>query len=468
MLHILHLSDIHFGSEGNKASSRLDPCIQAVLSRTEQDSEILIVVTGDIAFSGKAKEYSEARNFFNSLQAILQGKRRSVRFAITPGNHDCDLGHAKEVRQQLLKKRDIPLDADILRELALPQTEYRAFEQEVAPCTQHNACLSVFEFKLDNSRITIQSINTAIYSQRNQTPGELLIPVETFTHVDKDAELHITLMHHPVGWLDAHQAMPVRRELQQSTDIILTGHEHAGAATALVDLEHDVEQLHFEGAAFQGERDDESEFFLVNVDMRSRRLSQLRFRWSGVRFEPIGEARMRPFRCNRLRARHYTFSRQHHAELTNLGVTITPEGRDAPLSLDDLFTYPDLIDPKKPPNSKPMRGEDLATFCTTTFTTVVVGPERSGKTSLAKRLFIDLAGMGYFPVYFPALPTNTLDLDRARTAFGNQYDFPDREEYAQTPASKKVIIIDDRRELTRLNQSLDSIAKFADHTPEIT
>ena len=71
----LHPSDLHFGSDNNEKGDRLAPDAEVVLGPLPQDVQELIqqrdlrldfiVVTGDIAFSGKPSQYVLARNFFN-------------------------------------------------------------------------------------------------------------------------------------------------------------------------------------------------------------------------------------------------------------------------------------------------------------------------------------------------------------------------------------------------------------------
>jgi 3',5'-cyclic AMP phosphodiesterase CpdA len=74
---LLHLSDIHFGSEDREA---LD-AVEQFSSRVKPDA---IVIAGDITQSGKRSEFEAARKWFDSL---------GVPLIVAPGNHDTPIYH---------------------------------------------------------------------------------------------------------------------------------------------------------------------------------------------------------------------------------------------------------------------------------------------------------------------------------------------------------------------------------------
>ena len=85
----LHLSDLHFSIVHSLDESIV---VNALLSDikeqlTGKDSmPDFVVVTVDIAFSGKAKEHEIAKNFFIRLLEILHLDKD--RLFLVPGNHD--------------------------------------------------------------------------------------------------------------------------------------------------------------------------------------------------------------------------------------------------------------------------------------------------------------------------------------------------------------------------------------------
>ena len=89
---ILHISDLHISCDKNfDRSVVIDPLI----TRIGEDIELglkpeIIVVTGDIAYSGQKAEYQLAKILFDDLLKKLELSNDSL--FIVPGNHDVDFG----------------------------------------------------------------------------------------------------------------------------------------------------------------------------------------------------------------------------------------------------------------------------------------------------------------------------------------------------------------------------------------
>ena len=64
---IIHFSDIHFKEENNAIINKKAPLKRACLSELDEKN-VVIVVSGDIAYSGKESEYRVAKSFFNELK----------------------------------------------------------------------------------------------------------------------------------------------------------------------------------------------------------------------------------------------------------------------------------------------------------------------------------------------------------------------------------------------------------------
>ena len=92
----LHLSDFHFRGGEYKFSQNVscDAILRDIPGRLSSEYPLeFIVVTGDIAFSGKTHEYDLASAFFATLIDELDVDRN--RLCIVPGNHDVDRTYNK-------------------------------------------------------------------------------------------------------------------------------------------------------------------------------------------------------------------------------------------------------------------------------------------------------------------------------------------------------------------------------------
>ena len=100
-MNILHLSDIHFGrnyacygikdrfEEKEQILNDLLACIKNIDKGLRPEH---IIVTGDIAWHGKKKEYEEAIIWFEKLLNVTGLTGKNITFCA--GNHDANRGHA--------------------------------------------------------------------------------------------------------------------------------------------------------------------------------------------------------------------------------------------------------------------------------------------------------------------------------------------------------------------------------------
>ena len=104
-LGILHLSDLHFRDTTNVLSDKTTEVIAAFQSADPLVEACIILVTGDLAFSGKSSEYGQALQFPEGLQKQLDGteRPRCLGICMVPGNHDCDFTQDTPVRQLVLE-----------------------------------------------------------------------------------------------------------------------------------------------------------------------------------------------------------------------------------------------------------------------------------------------------------------------------------------------------------------------------
>jgi 3',5'-cyclic AMP phosphodiesterase CpdA len=88
----LHLSDFHFRA-GERHTWDEDIVLRALLDdvRARMEDGLtpdVILVSGEIAFSGAPAEYALARQFFNDLLEVTDVPK--TRLFTVPGNHDVD------------------------------------------------------------------------------------------------------------------------------------------------------------------------------------------------------------------------------------------------------------------------------------------------------------------------------------------------------------------------------------------
>ena len=237
----VHVSDLHFGH--GDAHYRFDQVgVTDALLRDAADMRRrlgppdLLLVTGDIAFSGQPSQYQQAKEWLKKLATELGDE---VRVLVIPGNHDIDRKLANEGNTFLLHNglRNDPRHLDRL--LAHPQQmqsvwskleAYSNFAGEFNGCAiDSSQPFWLFEVPTTfPKKLVVCGLNTVLLSfDENDSPknlrlgrGQLLKAIE---QPPRDALL-LVLQHHPGEWLlDGNE---LHQQLLQRAHIQFSGHVH--------------------------------------------------------------------------------------------------------------------------------------------------------------------------------------------------------------------------------------------------
>lgn len=254
----VHLSDIHFG-HGDKSHGWDQELVLARLAEDLAAAQKLgapapdvILVTGDIAFSGAGRspdEYQRAREWLIEVgrAASFSGAASEIagRIYLVPGNHDVNRGVDRtpfiSSFVESLRKGETPLDAaladDSSRELlAKRMAKYLELSASFAP-----ACLGpslpgdhrLFWKHTLTARggleVRLVGLNTALLARDDTDAGKLRLGKQQITSAvlprRAENEVVMVLSHHPFkGWIaDARDADAY---LTGSVQVHLFGHVH--------------------------------------------------------------------------------------------------------------------------------------------------------------------------------------------------------------------------------------------------
>ncbi|MBW1781289.1 MAG: SUMF1/EgtB/PvdO family nonheme iron enzyme [Deltaproteobacteria bacterium] len=237
-----HLSDLHF-RVGEGHSWDRDIVLRKLLEdvRGCMDSEglrpDLILVSGDIAFSGRIEEYDLARRFFDELLDAAGLSRE--RLLIVPGNHDVDrkaisrgahaiaasLDNRQAVNEVLGNEQDRRM---ILRRFdAYARFVGDYFAGQIGLDDKHYFYTRTFE--LAGRRIVVLGLNSAVLAAGDEDRGRLVLgerQVRETLEASRGADLRIALMHHPFDWLREFDRDDCESPLMGGCDFILHGHLH--------------------------------------------------------------------------------------------------------------------------------------------------------------------------------------------------------------------------------------------------
>lgn len=270
MLTFIHLSDIHFSSDDNSSQfDRNQQIRQALLddlpTRPANGATYdALLITGDIAFSGKKEEYETAKRFLEEVYSATSLSKKET--YVVPGNHDVDRAYVKptfplwashvDIRQNANPVHwhetiRIQLQKDPSKALLLPLHAYNDFAQgyDCRTTADRLAWNLNFQRPLEfGFKVRLHGLNSALISDEADTPAKLLVSEFQTTELRKTlGEVNVVLSHHPPDWLmDKAQ---VHLALRHFAPVTLFGHEHN------VRLLSDDKQIQLFAGALQPDRD---------------------------------------------------------------------------------------------------------------------------------------------------------------------------------------------------------------------
>jgi len=244
---ILHLSDLHFST---RTKWDLDPILRALGRFIAEDvaqhdlHPDLVVVTGDIAYAGKQKEYDLARKWLDDLWPCLTRDPATPldrdRLLTIPGNHDVDWNliepAAWDAHKAMLSAKTQDAIADRLknkatRDLLLKRhTAYLKFrgswlgKRQTLPWWQRSMAIH-------GQRLHFAGLDSA-WLASGEDDSRLLLGTyqinQTVLHEDteEDFDWRIALLHHPWAFLAEFDRDTAQRTLYRHRHLILRGHLH--------------------------------------------------------------------------------------------------------------------------------------------------------------------------------------------------------------------------------------------------
>lgn len=249
----IHLSDIHFGQEkngflhiNNDVKAQLIEDVRRFVGTLPNKKVSGVLVTGDIAFSGKAAQYQDAGTWLDLLTAAGGCDRTAV--MMVPGNHDIDQATIDKGTQLMLD--DIRNNGQASLEGFLEtdhdrDTLYRRFEAYQPFALAYNCPLDreggrpeaqSYYLTPDQSRVLrFVGLNSALTCRKKDEKGHLLLGRRQWPIACEDHEEVVVLIHHPLDWLK--DSTDAKGYILNRARVLITGHEHDPKLEVL-DLEH--------------------------------------------------------------------------------------------------------------------------------------------------------------------------------------------------------------------------------------
>lgn len=463
---IIHISDIHLREGHQNPSIPKFGFIGTALQNAELDlDQILVVVSGDIAYGGKKEEYELAKTCLGALTLDLQKRLggKSVRYIFVPGNHDCDFSGNHSMRMlaiTAIRNGQVP-DVEMIESCCKPQIEFMKFRDEFPTAKpDHQASLLHWEYRVEDAAFSIafRCFNTAWMSVMHEIQGTIHVPdlVADRLAEDQATDYVVSVFHHPYNWMPSATFRRFKTLVEESSDLVLTGHEHEADHFQKYSFKSHEVNDYLEGAVFQeNDRDDRAGFHAVYINLQSQKQRTLSFTWDDQRFVPESvDAQWVAYkRGSRGGKREFDLCEDFSKWLEDPGATYQHPAKPD-LRLSDIYVFPNL---KQFEISKKndfiygslIEGRDVLKTLGSKRKILLFGRQQSGKTTLGKVLFTDLYNKNLTPVliYGESITKAHLNVkkldDLVEDQFAKQYRNPNLPAFKQVDKDKGVLIIDD-------------------------
>ena len=236
----VHVSDIHFGQErGSEVYVHDDvkDCLIADIAEVCAREGIPrmegVIVTGDVAFSGKAEEYERAGAWLDRLTGAIGCEESDV--MVVPGNHDIDRNRisalARLMLARMLEGGDSELDLFLAdehdREVLYGKFEhYRRFA-EAYGCPMKTDGGVAIERKVEiapDRFLRFVGLNSALLCSETDNDGSLLIGGKQRVLPRRKGEELVVLCHHPLESLQDGEV--ASRYIRTRARVHIFGHVH--------------------------------------------------------------------------------------------------------------------------------------------------------------------------------------------------------------------------------------------------
>jgi GTPase SAR1 family protein len=462
-IRLVNLGDIHFQSEHDWAVDKGRLLGRTIATSIEGIEQTVLVVNGDLTFSGTKEQFKVAAKFLDSVVGEFQSSCNCpCRVICTPGNHDCDFTSDQSARDELLKKlkASVPnpsIESVILQPLDnyLQFIESQSYENCIDRASPYRSQIVV---STSTQHLEISLLNSSWMSSKHDQTGSLLFPDEYLRPVD-DGISRVVVLHHPPNWFRQPESMrDLIRWITKYGDLCFSGHEHCiNTEVRLNTRLRGV--MYFEGGVFQANPTDSSgQFQIVDIDTATGLLDESYYSWRKDHFARHTSSQGIRYAELTARASKTRLTESFIAEIEDPGIPGSPH--NASFRLKDIFVFPDALEVDERESNqnhsssrRKVLGRELVNYLSTKKKVLLIGPERCGKTALAKQLVSDLHSRGKMPVLFSGstlakLIRENKSAEKAiRNELRRQYADVSLEALSQNYRDDAIAIVDDTEDL---------------------
>lgn len=414
------LSDIHI-RKTNKDEILNKMCVFIktlnAIQKLGDYNKIIIMASGDLAFSGQKEEYAYLENVFEELATNYD-------LIMCPGNHDHDFSsYTSPITRNHLLKMDVEhQDEESIAMIKKGMDNFFEFKDRLQTFTPKKVTplSECYDIPTPLTGITIATFNSAWCSMLNERGGDIKFPVKFLPRVDKDNN-NVLFFHHPLSWFEPDNQKAIRNIIREDYSIIVTGHEHLNDNFKIVGESNSC--LMIEAMPFDDPNIEENGFLTFEIEESTVNIKS--YIWNEGEFKP-GKSynKNEILKSHSISNSNATVNYDYYTSLLDIGVHYIHPDKDS-IDLNDVFIYPNLkvlseenkLDMKKISSSNILQSDNNKIL--------LIGDEYCGKSTLLRKLFIDAIDSNQTPLLIEgsSIRNGNVEYDKIISrAVAKQYD----------------------------------------------
>ena len=280
---ILHLSDMHFIKSNSYSEANVDAIVSALQENVRDIKDIIIIISGDLTFSGFKAQYDDTEKFILSLKGKLCARYhfKSLNFAIVPGNHDVNYQIGLLTKDDLKQIEAKDEFEDKIPDELKKMHPFLAFAQKYSCYNkQKNSLIDILKFNYGQKVVQINLINSGVFSSLDEDQGYHYIRSEEIEKISENnnSDFVFTVMHHPHHWYSSRVKKELEKALYERNDVIFCGHEHYDSQIKVSSIRSSV--LVNEGGMLCNDgKWDNSRFYVYSLDLDTRKFTSVLYSW---------------------------------------------------------------------------------------------------------------------------------------------------------------------------------------------
>jgi predicted phosphodiesterase len=455
---IVHISDIHIHSSEDRVLKTFDSLRSAVYLASSNSDLIIILVSGDIAFSGKVTEYEAISPHFHGLaKELSQHFNCEVKWIMVPGNHDGTFKNALKTRSHvisgILNDGSGSIEESEIEACTAPQQNYFEFESKFSQQSEYvfkDKLLGIKNVQIGGKTFSFWEFNASWLSRVPEQQGSLVFPIERYQEkLLETVDFRFAVLHHPLNWYAQDSYHVLRKLLTNNFSVVFSGHEHITNGHLQTSLSKDTHCLFLEAGALAPHDANESScfsVFLLNtddgaIDQRSFTFNKILNAYS----EDIEKSKQLNLQISPNRKFQPTLTTSETLE--ELGAPFTHPARDE-LKLSDVYIEPEFSEfniEDKPQST--VKSREIYKKLPSLGRLLIRGDEHHGKTSFLNQLFSRALTANVVPVRLSARELSK-DSEEKRDRLveervGEHYGRAAIDHYRVLDRSSRLILVDD-------------------------